>query len=363
MLLGQMQAIRVVGGADAGLFYVATDHLGSVASTFNSAGQRQGSPRLYYPFGEERAGTDPAGTERGYTGHQENDYIKLIYMGARFYLPSAGRFLTADTIVPNHMNPQSFNRYSYVNNNPINYNDPSGHCIFGIDTAVCVAIAIGAGVGLIVDYGTQVFSNMNNEGMNFFDAVYYPNIDWSRTAGATAAGGVGGGIAAPISGLAGPSLISRLAWSGTGGAIGGAVAGQTNSLVQATVQEVDSYYRGYGFVDDRLFENAADSGFLDPNSMLIDAGTGIVFAFAGDLLKSALSGSGHLADDALTPIIKMEPVLGQGVQGKIMMVDGRVITMTPIQLQAFMQGLKNGGKEFATDVFIELLGTQTPEEQ
>lgn len=35
--------------------------------------------------------------------------------------------LSADTIVPDAANPQSFNRYSYVNNNPINFNDPSGH--------------------------------------------------------------------------------------------------------------------------------------------------------------------------------------------------------------------------------------------
>lgn len=41
--------------------------------------------------------------------------------------------LSADTIVPNYANPQSFNRYSYVNNNPIRFNDPTGHC--GADQA------------------------------------------------------------------------------------------------------------------------------------------------------------------------------------------------------------------------------------
>ena len=48
-------------------------------------------------------------------------------MCARFYLPSAGRFISADTIVPDPMNPQAYNRYSYVLNGPINYTDPSGH--------------------------------------------------------------------------------------------------------------------------------------------------------------------------------------------------------------------------------------------
>ena len=37
-------------------------------------------------------------------------------------------FASADTIVPDPQNPQAYNRYSYVYNNPIRFNDPSGHC-------------------------------------------------------------------------------------------------------------------------------------------------------------------------------------------------------------------------------------------
>ncbi|OQA22086.1 MAG: Peptidase family M23 [Chloroflexi bacterium ADurb.Bin360] len=38
-----------------------------------------------------------------------------------------GRFLQADTVIPDPANPQSFNRYSYVLNSPLKYTDPSGH--------------------------------------------------------------------------------------------------------------------------------------------------------------------------------------------------------------------------------------------
>jgi len=47
---------------------------------------------------------------------------------ARFYSPMLGRFLQPDSLIPDPANPQAWNRYSYVANNPVNLNDPSGHC-------------------------------------------------------------------------------------------------------------------------------------------------------------------------------------------------------------------------------------------
>jgi hypothetical protein len=46
---------------------------------------------------------------------------------ARFYSPLLGRFTQPDSLIPDPVNPQAWNRYSYVSNRPINFNDPTGH--------------------------------------------------------------------------------------------------------------------------------------------------------------------------------------------------------------------------------------------
>jgi len=51
----------------------------------------------------------------------------LYYYGARYYDAGIGRFISADTVISDPMNPQAFNRYSYCLNNPLKYTDPLGH--------------------------------------------------------------------------------------------------------------------------------------------------------------------------------------------------------------------------------------------
>ncbi len=51
---------------------------------------------------------------------------------ARYYDAGETRFLTPDRFVKNPYNPQTLNRYSYVENNPINYTDPSGHLSWNV---------------------------------------------------------------------------------------------------------------------------------------------------------------------------------------------------------------------------------------
>ena len=48
-------------------------------------------------------------------------------MHYRFYGSNMGRFMKPDNINGNMGDPQSWNLYSYVQENPVNFNDPTGH--------------------------------------------------------------------------------------------------------------------------------------------------------------------------------------------------------------------------------------------
>ena len=60
-----------------------------------------------------------------FTG-QQVDYNGLVYLRARYYDPTSGRFLSRDPLAGSLLDPLSLNRYSYVANNPASLVDPSG---------------------------------------------------------------------------------------------------------------------------------------------------------------------------------------------------------------------------------------------
>lgn len=155
-LAGQAIGLRIVGSPDGdnGLYYMHTDHLGSTSTLSilqddGTAPYVQDSRALYEPFGDYRVAPTGDYTDRGYTGHLGNNSgsndLGLIYMNARYYVPGLARFASADTIVPDPANPQAFNRYSYVENSPINFNDPSGHCKNGRGTGPGTCQVLGGG--------------------------------------------------------------------------------------------------------------------------------------------------------------------------------------------------------------------------
>jgi RHS repeat-associated protein len=131
-LAGQPIATRIVtspSDPNDGIYYIHTDHLGSVsAMSDGSSGALVGDIIRFDPFGDYRPGSGAGDiTDRGFTGHKHNDYIGLVYMVGRYYIQSIGRFASPDSIIPQTFNPQSLNRYSYVQNSPLNRIDPTGH--------------------------------------------------------------------------------------------------------------------------------------------------------------------------------------------------------------------------------------------
>ena len=101
----------------------------------------------------------------GYTGHEHLDMFILINMNTRLYDPILGQFQSADPFVQMPENPQSYNRYAYAMNNPLNYTDPDG-----VRVHLVVGAAIGRGAGAS-DGFTNGFGNGLLDGQGFCQAL------------------------------------------------------------------------------------------------------------------------------------------------------------------------------------------------
>jgi RHS repeat-associated protein len=106
--------------------YIHPDHLGSASLVTDAQGNLV-QDLAYQPFGEIAVSNGNSPLHHKYTGQEHDSETGLYFYNARYYDPHLGRFITADSIVPSAGDPQSLNRYAYVRNNPIIYDDPSGH--------------------------------------------------------------------------------------------------------------------------------------------------------------------------------------------------------------------------------------------
>jgi RHS repeat-associated protein len=99
----------------------------------------------YKAFGATRFTSGATPTTFRYTGQREEAGLGLYYYGARWYDPALGRFIQADTIVPNPGDAQAYDRHAYGYGNPVKFSDPSGHCPAppaSIGPAICMALFI-----------------------------------------------------------------------------------------------------------------------------------------------------------------------------------------------------------------------------
>jgi RHS repeat-associated protein len=119
---------RIAAKIAGTLFFFQGDHLGSSSVAMTQAGTSFYSRQTYFPYGAQRTTEGSAlPTDYAFTGQKSDDSTGLMFYGARYYDTTLGRFTQPDTIVPNPLDPQSLNRFTYVLNNPLKYTDPTGH--------------------------------------------------------------------------------------------------------------------------------------------------------------------------------------------------------------------------------------------
>ena len=121
--------------------YLLTDHLGSLdvitdgavvdRVSFDAWGKRRKFDWTVYtaatpfPWQGQRL-------TRGYTFHEQLDPVGLVHMNGRVYDPELGRFMSPDIAIQDITNLQALNSYTYVNNNPLSFTDPSGFFLSGL---------------------------------------------------------------------------------------------------------------------------------------------------------------------------------------------------------------------------------------
>jgi len=255
---GTVAANRYFGFDHLGSTTIVTDENGHVATS--TAGSADAGALGYDPWGARRSSDGEAATaamsfpvasgHREFTGQETIPSIGLVNMNGRVYDPVLGRFLSPDPTIGSASDLQSYNRYSYVQNNPLSYTDPTGYTLFGSNWADA---AVGIGIGLL---GVAACAGTEGVGCTFFFA--YLSTIYSATAamsngaslnqvllGAAIGAGtgvLGGALGGSVAGAFTPSLPAQM----LGGAIGGAASAAFSSLAQ-----------GHGLSAANILESAA----------------------------------------------------------------------------------------------------------
>ena len=120
------QLIATIQGTST--IYHHADHL-SVRVTTDSNGNKIGE-QGHYPYGEQWYAANTT-TKFFFTSYERDSESGNDYAMARYYINRFGRFSCVDPVLGQPSDPQSWNRYAYVRNNPVNLVDPSGQNLLG----------------------------------------------------------------------------------------------------------------------------------------------------------------------------------------------------------------------------------------
>lgn len=138
--------LRVAEVSASGVMHYHKDHLGSTMVMTDSGGvQKEQTEHL--PFGGLRNTDGIMVSPYRFTDQELDTETGLYNYDARLYDPVGGRFISADSIVPDWYDPQMLDRYKYAGNNPLKYTDPDGHFI--VAAAAVVGGVIAAKLGAL----------------------------------------------------------------------------------------------------------------------------------------------------------------------------------------------------------------------
>ena len=115
----------------------------------------------------------------GYTSEYTGDSTDLIYLRDRYYDPDMGRFLTGDSWKGNADQPMSYNLWNYVQSNPINYTDPTGH--FGMGSNGCGLIGYFSPYYAAVNYVDKNVTLSKSDWLNTYTAAGIAVQCWAGT--------------------------------------------------------------------------------------------------------------------------------------------------------------------------------------
>ena len=185
-----MNTLTEDGGQRKGLGrreYFLGDALRSVRQLADPAGAVT-LTQSYAPYGEVTRTVGTSQTSYGFT-NEATDPNGLVYLRARYYAPTDGRFISRDTWNGDYNRPLSLNKWGYVEGNPVNLVDPSGHSpgvppidldsLFGISFSGEWSLSHKSTVRRAVsDVGMRFSSILNTSGVVAFRSVFPDGINF-----------------------------------------------------------------------------------------------------------------------------------------------------------------------------------------
>ncbi|ADN36346.1 YD repeat protein [Methanolacinia petrolearia DSM 11571] len=190
-----LQRISMTNSSGEQIYY-QYDGLGSVRGLSDGSGNTVAG-YSYDAFGEPDFITGQEYNDFLFTGEQTDSETGLIYLRARYYDPETGRFISKDPFTGFATNTQSLNRYTYVQNNPVRFTDPSGKVLWWVPGVAGAAINDAWYIGEVI--GTYAATGENT-------------FSLCTLAGRTAGGFAGGTMAAYAAGSLNP-VAAGAAWS------------------------------------------------------------------------------------------------------------------------------------------------------